>query len=532
MNDLNDPFSAETPAGDTPVGQEGSSLRGQLGVAEDFDLDDVKTAATALREFKRPKLTQDHFFEEESGLKKIVKNFPRIRLKGKGNEFEDLRVLLGHYERFFLDLFPQAGGLEDSAWKARSVLQEKDAEVHTKEKLHIFRAVYKKNGGGGTIAGRAAVEKEKAAAKLAPTVSEDARKRIEANRQRALEIKRKRDAAAAGDATNLPEDPRERAEANRARALDIKRRRAEEAEAAALERAFAAAAGQELPPDYDEEDVFGFGNDISHVSTANVQRGTASASSSSGGPVSALAAVSTSAVSRPMAADMFGEEEDPWGFGGDMTQSGIAPPPQKLPIPATGVASAKKADIPAPLPPPSFDDEEDPWGFGFEMDQNAGPPPPQKPPQLQGQQMPPMQAGDVASAKKTEAIAAHPPPSFDDEEDPWGFGFEMDQTADPPPLQKPPQLQEQQLPPRQAGDVASAKKTEATAARPPPSFDEEEDPWSFGFDMDQDASAPPPSQQPQQPQLQLPQKHNADAASAPKAKVQAARPTPCFDLDE
>jgi len=176
-----DPGDAGAPGGT----MEPSVTGGLLGLGE-HELDDLKPQANFLttQVAKKPKLTHRLFFEEERGLKKVLNDFPKLRFKGKGHEFEDLQVLMSHYRRWFKDLYPFEDSFEDLIWKARTCLQAKEKddsglESDPREQLHMLRFEYKNSGAGGT---------------KGLTVSDEAKKRIEENKKRALEIKRKRQA--------------------------------------------------------------------------------------------------------------------------------------------------------------------------------------------------------------------------------------------------------------------------------------------------------------------------------------------------
>lgn len=180
------PGSAGAPGGSAGAGAvEPSVTGGLLGLGE-HELDDLKVQANFLttQVAKKPKLTHRLFFEEERGLKKVLNDFPKLRFKGKGHEFEDLQVLMTHYRRWFKDLYPFEDSFEDLIWKARTCLQAKEKddsglESDPREQLHMLRFEYKNSGAGGT---------------KGVQVSDEAKKRIEENRKRALEIKRKRQA--------------------------------------------------------------------------------------------------------------------------------------------------------------------------------------------------------------------------------------------------------------------------------------------------------------------------------------------------
>lgn len=181
-------------AGDSTEGP--SVTGGLLGLGE-HDLDDLKAPGTFLttQVAKKPKLTHRLFFEEERGLRKVLQDFPKLKFKGKGREFEDLQLLMTSYRRWFKDIYPFEDNFEDLIWKARACLQAKEKddsglESDPREQLHMLRFEYKNSGAGGTKG------PSSSQAALAPKVSDEAKKRIEENRKKALEIKRKRQAEA------------------------------------------------------------------------------------------------------------------------------------------------------------------------------------------------------------------------------------------------------------------------------------------------------------------------------------------------
>jgi len=268
----------------------------------EHELDDLKEQAVSLKDAaagpaKKPKLTHKLFFDDDKGLKKVIKDFPLIRFKGKGHEFDDLKVLMGSYRKWFKELYPFEDDFEDMIWKSRKCLQEKDKseeglETDAHEQLHQLRFDYKQNGGLGTkgaadaayAAARATLEK----ATAKPQLSEEAKQRIEANRQKALEIKRKR-------------------QAEQLRAMEEMEAEAEPAGPTCL--------------DEDEDDVFGFGGGLDDED----------------GPAS------TRKAPPPTFMD---EEEDVFGFGGGLDDEPGAPPappvPPAPPAPAIDPEVAKK----------------------------------------------------------------------------------------------------------------------------------------------------------------------------------------------
>eukprot|EP00418_Pyrodinium_bahamense_P071627 CAMPEP_0179085672 /NCGR_PEP_ID=MMETSP0796-20121207/38814_1 /TAXON_ID=73915 /ORGANISM="Pyrodinium bahamense, Strain pbaha01" /LENGTH=275 /DNA_ID=CAMNT_0020783117 /DNA_START=41 /DNA_END=865 /DNA_ORIENTATION=+ len=249
------PSATAPPAGaeDAP-----SVTAGLLGLQEP-DLDDLKQAAISVIQqgtgrAKRPKLTHDLFFRDENGLSKIVKSFPKIRFEGKGREFDDLKILIRHYEKWFRDLFPSDENFEDLVWKARSVLQEKERNddgtfSDPREELHKVRYQYKTSSGMGTKGEREKVEAAKARKKSGGAdISEELRRRMEGTK-------------------TLDAETLWTIEEKRARALEIRKKRQEEA---------AARGSQTQSSRGSQEDVFGFGGglDGSQASGAT-QRGQA-----------------------------------------------------------------------------------------------------------------------------------------------------------------------------------------------------------------------------------------------------------------
>ncbi|CAE7597120.1 TIPIN, partial [Symbiodinium microadriaticum] len=188
---------------------------GMLGLTEDINMEDVKEEAANPPSKRKPKLTLEHFFQE-AGLKKVIGDCAKLEFKGEGHEFEDLKVLMAAYKRWFREIFPYEDNFEDLIWKSRSVLEKKEPDCNPREELHKLRLWYKKS------TSQASETKEVGSLELDPEVA----KRVAENRARALERKRQREAAV------------------------------EEAQ----EEAMAAQAAQaQAEPDFEEEDVFGFG---------------------------------------------------------------------------------------------------------------------------------------------------------------------------------------------------------------------------------------------------------------------------------
>ncbi|CAE7731762.1 TIPIN [Symbiodinium sp. KB8] len=168
-------------------------------------MEDVKEEAANPPSKRKPKLTLEHFFQE-AGLKKVIGDCAKLEFKGEGHEFEDLKVLMAAYKRWFREIFPYEDNFEDLIWKSRSVLEKKEPDCNPREELHKLRLWYKKS------------TSQVGSLELDPEVAE--------NRARALERKRQREAAV------------------------------EEAQ----EEAMAAQAAQaQAEPDFEARKVFGFG---------------------------------------------------------------------------------------------------------------------------------------------------------------------------------------------------------------------------------------------------------------------------------
>lgn len=286
-----------------------TSLGDALGLTT--SLDDFKKAGVQISDLqekrgtKQKKMTHSLFFEDDRGLKKMLRTFPKIKFRGKGREYEDLCLLVSHYKRWFQELYPERQEMiEDIVWKARHVLDEKEKEddgtiSDPRERLHAFRFQYKNS------------KEEEEPAKGAP-LSEEARARIEANRQKALEKKRQREAGQATEAA--PEE------------LDMD-------ELWRMEEELAGGRPEQAPGGNDEEDPFGFGGGFDDFDDGG----------GGGGEVG-------SASTRPPP-PAFEEEEDVFGFGFDMDDDG--PPP-----------AAKSAPAPAAAPPAAAGPAAAPSGGG------------------------------------------------------------------------------------------------------------------------------------------------------------------------
>jgi len=276
-----------------------SSLGISLGLSDPMQLDDFKPAGLpTIAEDplkKKRKVTHATFFEDDKGLKKMLKTFPSIKFRGKGGEYEDVSLLLNHYKKWFQDLCPYGDHFEDLVLKARQVLEDKEKEddgtpSDPRERLHAFRFQYKN---------------AKEASSAAATLSDEQRARIAASRKRALELKQQKEAQSSGaSAAPAPAQAQE---------LDME-------ELWNMEQENVAAAGRQQTsqgqaPDEFEDDPFGFGGGFDEED---------------GG----LAAAPRAAASAP-APFFTDEEEDVFGFGGGFDEDNApaaaaapeAPPP-------------------------------------------------------------------------------------------------------------------------------------------------------------------------------------------------------------
>lgn len=275
-----------------------SFLGASLGLM-DPSLDEGKRAGTAIATLtagpasKRPKMNHTLFYEDERGLKKVLRTFPSIKSQGKGHEYQDLSLLLRHYKKWFEDLHPYGDHFEDLVWKARQVLEDKEKEddgitSDPREKLHALRFAYK----------TAKPEDSRSApAAAGAQLSDEVRAKIEANRQRALELKRKR------EAQNNVGGERAPAPAAAPQEVDMEELwRIEEERAEAGRRN---AASQGPAPDDEEEDPFGYGGGLDD-------------DFGGGAPARAAPAASNAkpATQAPPPSAFDDEEEDPFGFGG------------------------------------------------------------------------------------------------------------------------------------------------------------------------------------------------------------------------
>lgn len=313
-----------------------SSLGASLGL-DDPELGMGKKVGAALatlqvgRAAKRQKMNHSLFFENDKGLKKILKTFHKVKVHGKGHEYQDLTLLLRHYKKWFQDLHPYGDHFEDLVWKARQVLEDKEKEddgttSDPRERLHAFRFQYKNSP--------ADLEEITAGSKQ---LSDSQRSKIEENRKKAQELKRKKEAEKNGTSASAPQE------------LDMEELWRIEEERAEAERRKATAQGPAANFDMEEEDPFGFGGGFD---------------SSFGG--SAPAAKPATKATAPPA---FDEEEDPFGFGGGFDDP--EPPAQQKPAVTSQAGAAPEAPNPAATTsaPPAFDEEEDPFGFAGGFDE-------------------------------------------------------------------------------------------------------------------------------------------------------------------
>eukprot|EP00929_Paragymnodinium_shiwhaense_P068396 TRINITY_DN3438_c0_g1_i3.p1 TRINITY_DN3438_c0_g1~~TRINITY_DN3438_c0_g1_i3.p1 ORF type:complete len:431 (-),score=198.29 TRINITY_DN3438_c0_g1_i3:182-1474(-) len=424
-----------------PQGETGT-ISGLLGLGES-ELDELKSAAKPvllpgqLPRSKRPKLRNTDFFDDDRGFNKLIKTFPRLSFKGKGRELEDLNLLLCHYEKWLKDLYPTDEHFENMVWKARQVLLEPEMSEDgilsdPREKLHMLRYEYKKAGGAGTVAAQARMKEERervaAEAKRGTQISDEARQRMEANRQRALALKRQREAAAAGGggsassssaqaATGAPSSAQEEAklrlEANRLAAMERKRQREEEK--AMLELLA------------EQEAMF------EEVAGPPPSQPAAAAAAAVAEPVAPQAAQAPPKAPAAAAFDEF--DEDPFGWGGAFEEEpfDMQPPPKPAAPsrPATTPAAVPQAVQPAAAHF-DFEEEEDPFGLGMGFEDDFAMP--AAPPKAAAPKPPAPAASAVPAAAPAAAAppAAAPPQAAaegffeEEEEDPFGFGCGMD----------------------------------------------------------------------------------------------------------
>lgn len=302
-----------------------SSLGASLGLS-DPSLDEGKMegqaiAALQLGTKKRPKVTHSLLFEDDRGLKKMLRTFPQIKFQGKGREYEDVTLLLRHYKKFFAELHPYGEHFEDLVLKTRQVLEDKEKDddgtiSDPRERLHAFRFQYKNTP-----------TEDMSAPKGGAQLSDEARARIDANRKLALERKAAKNATAGG-APAAPAAVEEEID------MDEMFRNAE-----ADSKAMPQNTSQGPPHggfDDEDDDPFGFGGGFDDDAP----------------PPSARPASQSQA-----APSAFDEDEDVFGFGGGFDDADssfgrstrtfaalAAPAPKAAPVPVPAAPAAKPVD--------------------------------------------------------------------------------------------------------------------------------------------------------------------------------------------
>jgi hypothetical protein len=70
----------------------------------------IEEQAQAVRKVRapRPKLSITQLLDSEHGMKRVLASFPDLKLKGKGHESRDIRVLMNAYREWAFFLFPNA----------------------------------------------------------------------------------------------------------------------------------------------------------------------------------------------------------------------------------------------------------------------------------------------------------------------------------------------------------------------------------------------------------------------------------------
>eukprot|EP00746_Dinoflagellata_sp_MGD_P005306 gnl/MRDRNA2_/MRDRNA2_110280_c0_seq1.p1 gnl/MRDRNA2_/MRDRNA2_110280_c0~~gnl/MRDRNA2_/MRDRNA2_110280_c0_seq1.p1 ORF type:complete len:275 (+),score=94.69 gnl/MRDRNA2_/MRDRNA2_110280_c0_seq1:108-932(+) len=163
------------------------------------------TEAAAPGKRKRRKIDHALLFDDEMGFKKLLKDFSKVKFRGKGNERQDLKLMMGNYRQWFQELLIQDVDLEECANKTRNVLLVKEphgregAVSDPKERLTEFRCEYKNPAAAGEATASGAQRKALEATPASSTLNEEQLKRIAENRQKALERKKLKDGAVAGD---------------------------------------------------------------------------------------------------------------------------------------------------------------------------------------------------------------------------------------------------------------------------------------------------------------------------------------------
>lgn len=246
---------------------------------EIMDRGDVKDVVGQGRKKKR-KIDHALFFDDEMGFKKLLKDFTRIKFRGKGHEKEDLKLMMREYRQWFSELLVQDVDLESICNQTRNALMKKDVSdkkedkgkiSDPKERLTWFRCEYK-NPKAADEATASGAQKALTATPAASTLTEEQMKRIAENRKKALEKKRQKDGeegkengeppvVAASEPGSQPAEldmeVQWRIEQNRLKALEKKKQK--ELEAAAVPTK--AATDLDDPFGFDDfypEDDFGF----------------------------------------------------------------------------------------------------------------------------------------------------------------------------------------------------------------------------------------------------------------------------------
>jgi len=250
------------PAAGTGIGA--TSSAGLL--AHSSVLDDFKTVASELVvKPKKAKMHHNLFFDDDLGFKKILDTFPKIRFRGKGHEFDDLGLMLRHYSKWMRELHPSTESMEDLVLKARDVLQTEERTEEgvsePRKRLQLLRSRYKNKprdtGKSGSSGGPAVPN---------AALDEETRRRIAANRQRALEKQRQKHGPASSqqvqDGAACQELDMEQLwaiEENRKKALERQKKRKQQAmNEGASQTPIPQAHNRPTTAD-DEDDVFGFG---------------------------------------------------------------------------------------------------------------------------------------------------------------------------------------------------------------------------------------------------------------------------------
>jgi len=468
-----------------------------LGLA-DPELDDLKEPAKLdiikkMTGTKRPKLSHGNFFDDDKGLKKVLRTFPKLNFQGKGKEFDDLKLLVRNFDRWFTDLHPYEKNFEDGVWLMRRVLQEKERDdeglfSEPKERLVHFRHEYK----------FAPKEVEVPAGKESKLSAEQLR-RIEENKKRALAKKVEKESGGASQSfassskpagMTVDDETLWRIEENRQRALKLKEAKK------ARESAASSSSSMLMPPDMEEDPFgFGFGMDDSAMRAPPVPR--------------TQQAAPAAASSRTIMED---EDEDPFGFGAGFDDEDDGPPPAKKFAVAPAQAPPPQAQAP---PPQQFlpEDDEDVFGLGGGFDDDEGfsaPPPPSA--ANTRTQLESAAPESTAASTRTQLESAAPQSAPANTRTQLESATAMtatvkEGTASTAPVETIAQQQQQQQPPQ--------------AVQPgfggPPDFDEDEDIFGFAGGLDDE---PPPSVQPSvEPPLPRPAQPPASSRIRPEEET-------------